>query len=296
MILIDMNQMTISHIMAESKGKPIFDENLIRHMIINDLRLIKSRYQDFGDVVLCYDSRRSWRSDVFPEYKKRRKNNRAESDFDWGALHILMDQIREDLTANFPYRVIKIDGCEADDVIATIAKEYSKTQKVLILSSDEDFIQLQAFPNIFQYGFSQKKMLTTSDAADYRIEHILRGDAGDDIPNVLSDNDVFVTEGKRQLPMTEKRMALFKTEIRTPDDLYNSDVLTRVEDKLRNVCLFTKENIIRNRKLIDLVVELPAHEEILAKYRSIIPLDRSRVLSYLIEHNMPLLAARISEF
>lgn len=44
MILIDMNQMTIANIMSESKGKPVFNENLIRHMIINNLRILKNKF------------------------------------------------------------------------------------------------------------------------------------------------------------------------------------------------------------------------------------------------------------
>jgi len=69
MILVDLNQVLLSGLMAQisnQKGVKL-DEGLVRHMILNILRMhIRNFRKDYGDVVLCCDNRKYWRKEYFP--------------------------------------------------------------------------------------------------------------------------------------------------------------------------------------------------------------------------------------
>ena len=79
MILVDMNQISVASVMMHlhmSKNK-IPDDNMVRHMILNSLRMYRTRFSsEFGELVLCYDSKHYWRRDYFPEYKHNRRKGR----------------------------------------------------------------------------------------------------------------------------------------------------------------------------------------------------------------------------
>lgn len=290
MILVDMNQLTISHIMAESKGKPLINENLIRHMILNNIRLIRNKYKaQYGEIVLCYDSMHNWRREIFPNYKARRKKNREKSEIDWNSLHNIMDKIREELIAHFPYKVMKIDCCEADDIIAILTRELSSQEPILILSSDEDFIQLQKYPNVSQYSLIQKKFLKTNDPKEFVFQHVIDGDSGDDVPNILSEDDCFVTEGKRQVPLTAKRKNIIREE-------WVKNGFSTVPSKFENSDQITK-NIERNTKLIDFD-NIPGRikEIIITTYNTTIPAKRDGLLNYFIAHGLGNLMDTLTEF
>ena len=159
MILIDLNQVVIASVMMQVDKKKLkksngqktqIDEHLIRHVTLNSLRFnIKKFKHKFGDVILCCDNRNSWRRGVFPFYKAGRGSDRDASALDWGMIFDSMDKIRGELKENFPYRVIEVENAEADDIIGVLTKHVAKTEEVLILSSDKDFIQLQKYPNVF---------------------------------------------------------------------------------------------------------------------------------------------------
>ena len=150
MILVDMNQVSIATIMAESKGKPDYDENLIRHMVLNNLRIMRNKFKNqYGEMVLCYDDFSSWRRKIFEHYKANRKQTREASAVDWKKLFDFLTLLREELKEYFPYKVINVKDAEADDIIAILAR--NQTTPTLIISSDYDFIQLQTNPNIKQH-------------------------------------------------------------------------------------------------------------------------------------------------
>ena len=106
MILVDLNQVLLSGLMAQisnQKGVKL-DENLVRHMILNILRMhIRNFRKDYGDVVLCCDNRKYWRKDYFPFYKAGRKKNREKSDLDWHMIFDMLAKFKVELKENFPY-------------------------------------------------------------------------------------------------------------------------------------------------------------------------------------------------
>jgi len=281
MILVDMNQISLASMMMHlhmSKSKEI-DENMVRHMILNSLRMYRTKYSsEFGELVLCYDSKHYWRRDYFPQYKSGRRKTREKSDLDWDAIFLCLNKIRDELRNNLPYKFVEVYGAEADDIIGTLCSEYS--EEIMIISGDKDFIQLQKFPNVKQFSPITKKMVNGKNPGGYLKEHIFKGDTSDGVPNVLSPDNTF-TDGLRQKPLTKKKIASW-VEHNFEDVAPNDEV---------------KRNYQRNRKLIDLTYtpeELSS--EIINTYKEAPYGDRSKLLNYFIQKRLRNLTESIGEF
>ena len=217
MIVIDYNQVAIATFMGEIGHRPDntidIDVDLMRHMILNTIRSYKNKFsEEFGDeMVIACDNRNYWRRKVFPQYKAGRKKSRDSSNLDWSSIFDALQIIRQELDEYFPYPVIDVDGAEADDVIGTLA-EYSQTAgkgsglfdegtqiPFLVLSGDHDFNQLQKWSNVKQYAPAQKKWIKIKEPAEQVLmEHIIVGDRGDGVPNMLSPDNSFV-DGIQQM-------------------------------------------------------------------------------------------------
>ena len=280
MILVDMNQISVASVMMHlhMSKSTIPDNSMVRHMILNSLRMYRTRFSsEFGELVLCYDSKHYWRRDYFPQYKANRKKGREKSDQDWDAIFECLNTIKEEIRTNMPYKFLEVYGAEADDIIATICSEYD--EEIMILSGDKDFIQLQKFPNIKQYSPITKKMVNGINPVGYLQEHILKGDTSDGIPNVLSPDHTF-TDGLRQTPLTKKKIV----------SIMETLPFSSLPDKI-------KRNHQRNKKLIDLA-SAPSElsHEILKTYRSSPFGDRSKLLNYFIQKRLRTLTESIGEF
>ena len=297
MILVDLSQISIAAIMA-AVGKHTNSEielPIVRHLILNSVRSINSKFRDeYGELVICVDSKTNWRRGVFPYYKQARREAAAKSDTDWKQIFSCIKTVKDELREFFPYKVIEVEGAEADDVIGTLVHSRNAmkevwfghgrdlSEKILIVSGDKDFIQLQIYPNVAQYDPTHTKAIKAhEDPATYFREMIFRGDAGDGVPNVLSDDDTFVVPGKKQRPLTSKKLAALM------DGTYVADEADRPVLK----------NIERNRTLIDLS-QVPAAitGAILEEFVSQDPGDRSRILGYFMDHSLRLLVERIGDF
>ena len=281
MILVDMNQVTISNLMIQMKDEPL-SEDLVRHMVLNSLRSYKTKFsKDFGELVLCYDDKHCWRKDYFPYYKQNRKKARSESSLDWNELFDILTKIQNELEENFPYKVLKIDGAEADDIIAILSNKISSTpnlyEEILIISGDKDFIQLHQSDNVKQYSPTLKKFVVDENPEQYKFEHIIRGDKGDGVPNVLSQDSVFV-EDLRQRPITKKKLTEWK-ENGIPDGEI-------------------KRNYQRNKTLIDFdSIPNDLRELIYNKWvDKITQNDKSKILPYFMKHRLKELTEKLGDF
>jgi 5'-3' exonuclease len=211
MILVDMNQVTISNLMMQiGSRKNDVDEDLVRHMVLNSLRSYRSRFhEEYGELILCYYSKKYWRSDFFPNYKCNRKKDRENSGLDWNLIFDTLNNIRDEVREHFPYKVLEVEGAEADDCIAAIVNHIAKTpsefEPVLVLSGDKDFIQLQKHNFVKQYAPVQKKFINGIDPNIYIKEHVLKGDRSDGVPNFLSPDNTFIDE-LRQKPLAKKEV------------------------------------------------------------------------------------------
>lgn len=278
MIIIDYNQVAIANLMEQigSSKEPV-DEPLVRHMILNTIRANMRKFkEEYGkNIIIACDSRKYWRRDIFPFYKHARKKSRSSSGHDWTSIFEALGNVREELKEFSPYKVIQLDGAEADDVIGVLVKGVSVTEKVLILSSDKDFIQLQTNPNVKQYSPSMKKWIKASDPRIQLAELIITGDKDDGVPNILS-GDNFLAEGIRQKPITKKFMEEFSPLTMTGE---------------------VERNWKRNRTLIDLnYVPEQLKTDILNTYETTVPANRQKFMNYMIAKRLKNLLEVIDEF
>ena len=279
MILVDMNQISLASLMMHlhmNKGE--LDDEMVRHMILNSVRMYRTMFnEDYGAIVLTYDSRAYWRKQIFPQYKANRKKNRESDGKDWNSIFEVLNQIKDEIREFLPYKVVETYGAEADDVIATLCKHY-QNEKIMIVSGDKDFIQLQKYNNVKQYSPITKKHINGVDAVVYIKEHILKGDKSDGVPNVLSPDHTF-TDDLRQRPLTSKKMqSIMAQDI---DDL---------DDEV-------KRNYQRNDILINLDnIPEKLEEEILDDFKSATCGDRSKLLNYFIDKRLKSLTEQIGEF
>tara|TARA_B100001059_G_scaffold202962_1_gene211221 strand:+ start:3967 stop:4824 length:858 start_codon:yes stop_codon:yes gene_type:complete len=281
MILLDYSQIALSNIIVQKLN----DESMIRHMILNSIRMYNKRYRDeYGQMVICADGMNTWRKDYYPYYKAHRRKNREESSQDWNEIFRILHLVRDEIRDNLPYKVIHQEGIEADDIIGTLAlrtQEFGNDEPVMIVSSDKDFIQLQKFKNVKQFSPIQKKMVTDENPRTYLFNHIMRGDSGDGIPNVLSADDIFVSEGQ-QTPLRQAKIN---------DWLEQSDNLKEVMDTE------VYRNYQRNKKLIDLT-DIPENlQQLIINNFIEQPIAmRMKVLNYLIKKRCNQLIEVVEEF
>ena len=283
MILIDLNQVLISNLMQQINSNPkiALDENLIRHMVLNSLRSYVRQFKSkYGNVVICCDSKNYWRREYFPFYKSNRKKDREKSGFDWTLIFQTLNKIREELKVNFPYKVLDVDGAEADDIIGVLAARQSPHEEILILSSDKDFIQLQKYKNVIQYSPIMKKFVKSDSPTEYTKEHILRGDRGDGIPNFLSPDNCFAL-GERQKVLNTKKMTEWLAM--KPEEFCSNDNMLR--------------GYKRNQQLIDLdFIPEKIRESIVEAYENTAIGSKQKMLNYFIENRLTNLIEQLDEF
>ena len=284
-ILVDYNQVIIASLFAGigNHTNIDIDENLIRHMFLNSIRTNRKKFNDeYGELVICCDGKNSWRREAFPYYKANRRKNRDESEIDWNNLFNIMNTIRDELKEFFPYKVIHIDHCEADDIIGTICHDEGTelnmgAEKHLVLSADKDYIQLQTYANIDQYDPIRKRWIRNDNPDKYLEEHILKGDSGDGVPNVLSADNCLAV-GERQKAMTQKRMAA----LREGPDFMDEE---------------TKRRFYRNKMMIDLS-QIPEKytTQIRKEYNQDKEVGRSELFNFFVKKKLKNLITDIQDF
>jgi len=283
MIIVDLSQVMIATLMAQlgNHTNADVDENLLRHMVLNSLRANKIKFShEYGEFIIAADGKRSWRKDVFAFYKANRKRDRDASELNWNLIFESLNKIRDELKTYFPYRVIHIDNAEADDVIAALIKNRTNSfEKVLILSGDKDFQQLQRYPNVKQYSPVLKKFITCKNSDAFLKEHIIRGDVGDGVPNFLSADDSLVT-GTRQKPISSKKLETW---------LHNNPTEFCTEDMLRG--------FRRNEQLIDFdLIPKEIEKNIMDEYERQANKDRSKLFNYFVTNKLKGLLETINDF
>jgi hypothetical protein len=286
MILLDLNQVMISNLMMQISKSQDLQEDMIRHMVLNSIRMYKQKFSDkYGEIVICCDDKNYWRKEIFPYYKAHRKADREKSTLDWNAVFEILNKIRDELKTSFPYKVIQVPHAEADDVIATLCHRFGKwiandeSEKILIVSGDKDFAQLQKYINVDQFSPVLKKWINVSDPGRFLREHILKGDRGDGVPNILS-NDSCIIMGERQKPLSAKKMEAWIDLL--PEDFCDTTML---------------RNFYRNKQMVDLdMIPKEITEQINNMFDSYETPKRNGMLNYFIKHRLKLLTEHISEF
>tara|TARA_B100000287_G_scaffold209708_1_gene197916 strand:+ start:417 stop:1244 length:828 start_codon:yes stop_codon:yes gene_type:complete len=274
-------------VQINGKNAETLSEDLVRHMVLNSLRAHNKKFRkEYGEMVIACDSGNVWRKQIFPNYKAGRKANREKSEHDWDAIFNMLATIKNEIKTFMPYKVMEVESCEADDIIATLIKKVKNMiipehkKKILILSGDKDFIQLHG-PNVRQYNPVLNKFVGKGeDPVIYIREHILKGDRSDGIPNVLSDDNVFI-EGRRQKPLSKKKLNNWV------NDVFFYTNFTEEEEK----------NYNRNRKLIDLSsIPQEIEDKINNEFNDVKVASRDKILGYFINKKLKTLIEVIDEF
>ena len=283
MILLDFSNIIVGSIMVAHKipNEERTSEDFIRHLVLNSVRNYRTKYKaKFGEIVVCTDNMSSWRKDEYKYYKAHRKIKREKQDkegMDWSALFQTINKIILEIDEFFPYKVVSVPHAEGDDVIAVLAA--LEREKSIIISSDKDFTQLQKYKNLKQYSPIQKKMLSVSDPYKYLKEHIIRGDKGDGIPNILSADDCIV-EGVRQKPISKKKVELWMKA--KPEDFCKNGMAEKWE---------------RNRKLIDFdCIPSEIVKAIVSEFDKEKTPKQDQLLNYFISKRLKYLMEHIGDF
>jgi len=275
-LLVDFSQIFIGSYMTSAKYGDV-SMDALRPTVLNTLRIYRNKFtKEYGELILCCDDKNNWRKDIFPNYKASRKKVKTSADTDWQDLYDKLNLLKSELTEWFPYKVLQTDRAEADDIIGTLVGLLN--ERTLILSSDKDFVQLHGF-NVRQYSPIQKKFVE-GDAKWSLHEKLIKGDVGDGVPNIMSDDNVFIDEGRRQKPITKKKIeAWFDLE---PEMFCDNEML---------------RNLNRNKQLIDLS-EVPESIciNITKQFEKTQVGDRKRLLTYFVTHKLKNLTENLSEF
>lgn len=268
MLLIDYNQAMILSLTAGKGRIQRYSEDEMRLAFIEKLRQIIKKYKtSYGQTIVCCDAKHSWRKDFFPLYKASRKAEKEASTIDWPWIMSAIDTFRDELVTHFPFKTIHVDGAEADDIIAVLCRNIP--EKHLIYSSDRDFLQLQSLDYVEQYSPTTQNFITIDNPEMYLKEKIIKGDRGDGIPNILSEDNIFMIPDKRQKSITTGRLS--KWLPMEPDEFCDNATMLR--------------NWHRNKTLIDFH-EIPnsVSESIINTYENAPIHRKDGLLKYFMNH------------
>jgi 5'-3' exonuclease len=260
----------------------ILDEWKIR--IFNTIKKNILRHSPNEFIIACDSS--SWRKKFFKFYKAKRKQIRDEANLDYQAFIDALCKITEEITDNFPYKVIKIHGCEADDIIAVLSLSLQQVrEEIVIISADKDFKQLVS-NKVKLYNHKENDFVKCENPKRFLIEHIFKGDTSDGIPNFLSDDDVFIVDGKRQKPCGPKKIEkILEQGIR---EFFSENPQF-------------KKNYYRNKKLIELslnTIPQKLWDSILETYKKMEnkPFDAMKIMLYFSRNGMTDHSSNIKQF
>jgi 5'-3' exonuclease len=140
---------------------------------------------DPTEVVIGIDGRKVWRKQVWKYYKINRKLKRDASDINWAEYFEACLEFEDELDKFFPFKIVKSNYAEADDIAGVLASwpELNDVEKIL-MTSDTDYIQLIQFPNVKVYDQKNKRYLNAESPKDFLTKKCIMGDKKDYVPGI----------------------------------------------------------------------------------------------------------------
>ena len=175
-----------------------FDETYMKNLI-----KFKNQYNiPFENMIVVRDCPREtiWRMNLYPEYKANRKNTCSYKNKKYNIGNIfkhIYNNLYPQLEKQYGFKILKVENAEADDIIAVLAnkiRELDKNRLVVIISNDNDYLQLVNEKTLIwslQNKLLNTKVETTSE--EILLKKILKGDDSDNIPSLvgnMSEKDV----------------------------------------------------------------------------------------------------------
>lgn len=147
---------------------------------------------DAIDIVFAMDDKltHSFRKNLYPEYKAQRSLVKRQYQ-----VYPIKDYIVEvifkelDVEQENGYHLVKVEGAEGDDVIATTMLKLKENYVgSMLIASDHDFLQIEGLREFDLFGKEAKRDLGGEEvsAKDYLIGKILMGDRSDNIQQVFT--------------------------------------------------------------------------------------------------------------
>lgn len=212
------------------KENKIFIEKYEKMFLDSIIKLLKKKIFNNSKIIFCCDSSKEtlWRNKIDNTYKSNRYILENKYNFQYVFQYTYENIIPNIYKNNTNINIFKINTIEADDIIAGIClyyKNINPLQKIYIISSDKDFLQLGR-ENITFINYKNKKYITISenDAQLILKKKILFGDKSDCIKSIIIKN----------------------TKI-NKNNLLNEEILNNYLDKYP----IAKENYIKNNLLIN---------------------------------------------
>lgn len=147
---------------------------------------------DAIDVVFAMDDKlsHSFRKDLYPEYKSQRSLVKRQYQIQPIKDYIVDVIFKElDVGEQYGYKIVKVEGAEGDDVIATIlTKMRNNYVGSMLIASDHDFLQIDGLREFDLFGKEATRDLGGEEvsAQDYLLGKILMGDRSDNIKQVFT--------------------------------------------------------------------------------------------------------------
>jgi 5'-3' exonuclease len=193
MILLDLSMALMRTIFMNEQQVRDTPE-FVSHIVLTQLTSFASKFgaSKKNPLVAVMDSS-SWRKKYYEENKGKfpdlanesYKGQRVRSDkYDWDTIFRIYNETMEGIKLHSDFFVMKVDGAEADDIIACLAKEFKERETIWVVSSDKDFIQLQDPPRVNLFDQHKQVFRPTMDVEQWKKVHILTGDSGDNIKPV----------------------------------------------------------------------------------------------------------------
>lgn len=193
----------ISQTKPKKKNGKFITEDYIqyyKHLVFNSIQYIKNKFK--GDIVLALDSKNNWRKDLYPEYKANRTKSKDDSDINFDEFFAEVDKVTDVIRESFPFKVVKVDKAEADDIAGVISSVYGNEREIILITSDHDWSQaLSHGKHIKLYDPIKKEFTELSDFENEIIEtplgemsrftliHGLIGDSGDNVPSITGQTE-----------------------------------------------------------------------------------------------------------
>lgn len=186
MIIFDFSNLAYLSLFAVTRTPELLEENFDGHhrIFVSKVQsILQKTYREGADLIFCIDSHPEAKKLIYPAYKSGRKK------FDFDPKKGLLPALNNVMQ----FKVAKVKGYEADDVIASLVKQ-NQDKNIIVVSSDKDLWVLLQYPNCNIYDINKNDYATHEafvekfKLQDYKhltLYKSLWGDNSDNIANMM---------------------------------------------------------------------------------------------------------------
>lgn len=211
------------------------------------IRTVESLAKSYSckEVIVAFDFGKSYyRTQFYPEYKGNRTGPQTDEEKD---RYEQFFNCLNDIADTIPFRVAKLRGIEADDLITyAVLRNKTEFEHIWVISSDRDIYQLLD-ENVSIFNVFSRKEITLSTLQEtlgvtpqeYMLSRVLSGDSGD---NVIGIDGI-----------GEKRACALAKKYKILDELLKALPIKSAKSQYLKNLNAGAETLIRNEKLINLI-------------------------------------------